>query len=101
MFFEEIAYRDYFLPLHGEILQILKPKIHLHEGLEVPVSTIRYFHHYISQNMFWRLTHEEKIKTSVTVSDFPSEFYDETKDGLTRVYRRYEESLRELRHRSP
>jgi hypothetical protein len=98
---ETVAYKEYFLPLHLEILEILKHKIHLLEGLVIPESINKYFHHFTSENMYWRLTQEEKINTSVEVTKFPSEFYDDIGSGLKFVYRRHEELVQELRHSAP
>jgi hypothetical protein len=94
----KITYKDYFLPLHREIGEILKHKIHLLEGNIIPESVTAYFDHFTSENIYWRLTEEEKIKTSVKVTDFPSEFYDDIKANLTSVIERYESAVQELRH---
>jgi hypothetical protein len=39
----KIAYKEYFLPLHREIGEILKHKIHLMEGNFIPESVRSYF----------------------------------------------------------
>jgi hypothetical protein len=93
-----ITYKDYFLPLHREIGEILKHKIHLLEGNIIPESVMAYFDHFTSENIYWRLTEETKIKTSVKVTDFPSEFYDDIKANLNSVIERYESAVQELRH---
>jgi hypothetical protein len=90
---ERITYTEYFLPLHQEIRGILKLKIHLFEGVQIPDSFIRYIHHFTSESIYWRLTEEEKIETSVTVSEFPSRFYDDLKKDLDFVLARYERSM--------
>ena len=94
----KITYKDYFLPLHREIGEILKHKIHLLEGNIIPESVTAYFDHFTSENIYWRLTEETKIKTSVKVTDFPSEFYDDIKANLNSVIERYESAVQELRH---
>ena len=93
-----ITYRDYFLLWHKEIGEILKHKIHLLKGNIIPESVTAYFDHFTFENIYWRLTEEEKIKTSVKVADFPSEFYDDIKANLTSVIERYESAVQELRH---
>ncbi len=96
----KITYKEYFLPLHGEIGEILKHKIHLLEGNSIPESVRQYFDHFTSENIYWRLTEEEKIKSSVEVTDFPSQFYDDIKANLSSVVARYEATVQELRHGS-
>ncbi len=93
----KIAYTEYFLPLHQEIRGILKSKIHLFEGVQIPDSFIEYIHHFTSESIYWRLTEEEGIASSVTVSAFPSRFYDDLKRDLDVVLARYERSVQELR----
>lgn len=94
----KIAYKDYFLPLHREIGEILKHKIHLLEGNFIPKSVRDYFDHFTSENIYWRLTEEEKIKTSVEVTEFPDHFYEDIKANLSNVIERYESAVQELRH---
>jgi hypothetical protein len=94
----KIAYKEYFLPLHKEIGEILKHKIHLLEGNYIPNSVRGYFDHFTSENIYWRLTEEEKIRSSVEVRDFPDKFYDDIKANLSSVIERYESAVQELRH---
>jgi len=83
--------------LHREIQNILNSKIHLFEGAQIQTAFVRYIHHFTSENIYWRLIEEEKIKSSVTVSEFPSGFYDDLEKDLGVVLRRYEEGMKELR----
>jgi hypothetical protein len=94
----KIAYKEYFLPLHKEIGEILKHKIHLLEGNFIPESVRAYFDHFTSENIYWRLTEEEKIRSSVEVTEFPGQFYDDIKANLSNVIERYESAVQELRH---
>jgi hypothetical protein len=94
----KIAYKEYFLPLHKEIGEILKHKIHLLEGNFIPESVRAYFEHFTSENIYWRLTEEEKIRSSVEVTEFPGQFYDDIKANLSNVIERYESAVQELRH---
>lgn len=93
-----IAYKECFFPLHQQILEILQHKLHLLEGRDIPSSIVDYFHHFASENMYWRMTEEQHVATSVTVSRFPSTFYYDIKKDLARVNERYEMRVRELRH---
>jgi len=68
----KLIYADSFGPAHEEILAILKNKIHLAEGRQVPESFIDYLHHYRAQRTQVML---EKAGLSVTVKD----------PGLTRM----------------
>jgi hypothetical protein len=94
----KIAYKEYFIPLHKEIGEILKHKIHLLEGNFIPESVRAYFEHFTSENIYWRLTEEEKIRSSVEVTEFPGQFYDDIKANLSNVIERYESAVQELRH---
>jgi hypothetical protein len=94
----KIAYKEYFFPLHKEIGEILKHKIHLLEGNIISESVRLYFDHFTSENIYWRLTEEEKITSSVKVTDFPDRFYDDMKSNLSNVIERYESAVQELRH---
>ena len=94
---DEVAYKEYFLPTHNEIAELLKTKIHLLEGSVIPESLLAYVRHFTSENIAWRLA-AENIHVWERVEGFPSEFFEELKKDREIVYKRYESALRELRH---
>ena len=93
----KVMYEEYFLPTHEQIISILKSKIHLLEGAELPPNLRRYFRHYVSENLAWRASKEELDLWGV-VEGFPEHFPAELKRHQERVYQRYEDALRELHH---
>jgi hypothetical protein len=96
----EITYREYFLPIHNEIIAILKTKIHLLEGGVIPPSLLTYIAHFTSENLAWRLT-KENVEIWDFITGFPEKFSDQLKEHQELVYRRYEEAVQELRHLPP
>jgi hypothetical protein len=94
---DEVGYKEYFLPTHNEIAELLKNKIYLLEGSTVPASLLAYVSHFTSENLAWRLA-AENIHVWERVEGFPSEFFDELQKDRALVYERYESALRELRH---
>lgn len=96
-----IVYKEFFLPIHKEIGEILKHKIHLLEGNTIPESVRRYFEHFTSENIYWRLTEEGNITSSVKVSDFPEDFPNDMQINLDNVIKRYESAIQELRREIP
>jgi hypothetical protein len=93
----EITYREYFLPIHKEIIEILKTKIHLLEGGVIPPSLRTYIAHFTSENLAWRLA-QEKVEIWDFITGFPENFPGELKEHQELVYKRYEDVVQELRH---
>jgi hypothetical protein len=93
----EITYKEYFLPIHKEIIAILKTKIHLLEGGVIPPSLLTYIAHFTSENLAWRLA-QEKVEIWDFIIGFPAEFREQLKEHQGLVYRRYEDAVQELRH---
>ena len=92
-----ITYYEYFLPIHLEIIAILKNKIHLLEGGVIPPSLLTYIAHFTSENLAWRLA-KANIGSWEFITGFPWEFPDQLREHQELVYRRYEDAIRELRH---
>jgi hypothetical protein len=92
----KLIHADSFAPLHEEIVSILKSKVHLAEGRQVPPSVVHYLHHYRAQRTQEML---QKAGLSVSVKDpgFPSKFYDDVMLGLAAASARYEETVEQLR----
>jgi hypothetical protein len=93
---EEVAYTEHFLPTHQEIATILKTKIRLLEGSEIPPPLLNYIDHFTSENIAWRLK-RDGIDVWSQVKRFPSEFFDQLQQDRALVYTRYQNALQELR----
>jgi hypothetical protein len=93
---EEVAYAEYFLPTHQEIAMILKTKIHLIEGGEVPEQLLEYIDHFTSENLANRLKQND-IDVWSEVKPFPEEFFEHLRQDRKLVFARYQEALQELR----
>jgi hypothetical protein len=98
---ERIVYKEYFFPIHQEIGEILKHKIHLLEGNTIPESERGYFKHFTSENIYWRLKDEPQIVSSVKASDFPEDFSEDMQHDLAVPIKRYDDAIQELRHGAP
>jgi hypothetical protein len=95
----ESFYHDYFLPIHEEINQILKSKVHLIEGYSIPDSFNLYFKHFSTEKVYWDLIEKKKNVSNIKVPPYPDAFYYDVRRGHNAVFQRYEASVRELQHR--
>lgn len=88
----------YFMPLHGEINSIIKTKLHLIDGSEMPDSFYLYLKHSAQEKVQRALWSEHSIDTSpVSGEPFPNEFYNDLRDGLKKVMTMYEEGVQSLK----
>jgi hypothetical protein len=95
---EEFLGAHYFGPLHAEIRSILKDRLHLLEGVEMPDSFNEYLKHATMENVQQRLWIEQHISTkSVSGIRWNQQFPDDVKAGLDAAMGRYETYLTELR----
>jgi hypothetical protein len=87
----------YYLPLHTEIREILKTKLFLIDGVEMPESFTTYLMHSVMGDVQRRLSEEDGINTSsVHGVPWPVEFPEDVKAGLDKAMRSYEEIIQEL-----
>ena len=87
----------YYLPLHDEIRTVIKSKLFLVDGVELPESFSKYLMHSVMEDVQRRLSDEDGIDTSsVPGVEWPFEFPDDVKAGLDAAMRRYEEVIQEL-----
>jgi len=91
-----LLFTESFGPVHEDILSILKNKIHLAEGREIPVSFVNYFHHYRALRVKFSLE-KAGIPVTVKVPEFPSQFYHDVRSGLRAASARYEDTIDQLR----
>jgi hypothetical protein len=91
-------YTTYFWPLHDEIREILKTKLYLVEGSEVPSSFHLYLKHAAQerdQRMLWKL---HQIDTSFVPGEpWPKDFYRDIKMGFENAMQNYEQCLSGLK----
>lgn len=55
-----LFYARFFLPIHEQINEILKKKVHLLEGPTPPKSFTYYFQHYATEKAYWNLRGRER-----------------------------------------
>lgn len=91
----DLIFAHSFSATHREIFEILKTKLHLAEGRQIPPSFVKYLRHYWAQNIQSIL---KQANTSATVNDpgFPEDFFWDVKAGLSNVSARYEDSVQML-----
>jgi hypothetical protein len=96
----KIMWEDIYRPIHLEILNILKTKIHLIEGFDIDstgsLGFKEYLRHYASQQIYWELLNKG---AGLEFDTYPYQelFNQNVKDGLSTVSSRYKNSLEELR----
>lgn len=87
----------YFLPLHDEIRLILKTKLFLIEGIDMPESYIAYLRHSVTEDIRHRIEEEDGVDTSsVRAIEFPTKFPHDVKAGLDKAMRAYDDIIQEL-----
>ena len=94
----DFLYHDYFQSLHDEMRLILKTKLFLVEGEDVPESFDEYLRHSTQervQKMLWERLH---VDTSyIQGRSWPKGFYTDIKSGLDSVMLQYEQMMEGLR----
>jgi hypothetical protein len=94
----KIMWEDIYRPIHNEILNILKTKIHLIEGFDIGRAKgfKQYLRHYASQQIYWELLNKGP---GLKFDTYPYKelFNKNVTAGLSTVSKRYEKSLAELR----
>ena len=91
-------YVKFFLPIHEQINEILKTKIHLMEGAKIPPSFIQYFEHYAAQKAYYSLVSDGIKVSGMNIPPYPSDFYWDVRKDFGTVSTRYENCLKELQH---
>jgi hypothetical protein len=82
---------NYFLPFHNEVIQILKSKLHLVEGANVPPSFLEYLKHAC----------DDRARGILNISPqasfpWPPQFESHLTDGLKLVMKKYDGLIRRL-----
>lgn len=92
-YFEE----KHFIPLHLEILEILKGKLYLLNNTEIPSNFYDYLRHATQLSAQKGLFDEKRIDSSyLSGFNFPDAFFDEIKRGMESTLKRYEKCLTSL-----
>lgn len=87
----------FFFPVHAEINQILKSRLHLVEGASMPEVFYRYVKHAVQEQAQAALWQEFQVDTSFVPGEpYPNELYQEVKGGLERLMDQYEQLTRAL-----
>jgi hypothetical protein len=95
---QDFFQNEHFVALHAEINAILKHKLHLIRGTEMPQSFYDYLLHALQERDQRQLWEKLNLDTSfVSGVPWPTKFYDDLKDGLAAVMVDYENALGGLR----
>jgi hypothetical protein len=98
---EHYYQNNYFIPLHDEIRQIIKTKLYLVDGAEMPPSFYEYLRHAIQERDQRELAQQLGVDTSFLPGvPWPTGFHDCIKNGFDTAMRRYEACLEGLRTES-
>ena len=88
----------YFIPLHDEMIRILKTRLYLIEGAEMPDSFYKYLRHSIQEQVQGTLWRKHGVDTShVRGLPYPDEIYKDVKNGLDSTMIRYEQCINNLK----
>lgn len=89
---------NYFVPLHEEMIRILKTKLYLIEGAEMPDSFYKYLRHSIQEQVQGTLWRKHGVDTShVRGLPYPNEIYQDIKSGLDSTMIKYEQCINNLK----
>jgi len=81
---------NYFFPLHHQINDVLKTKLYLIEGSELPESFYSYLVHARQEESQARLWKEHGVDTSFVLGHpFPSDLYSDVKHDLDKLMDEY------------
>src|SRR5262249_40460163 len=84
----------YFDPMHAEIRQILRTKLYLIEGSEMPESFYLYLKHAAQERDQRTLWKQHQIDTSFLRGEpWPDPFYDDIRRGFETAMRNFERCL--------
>jgi hypothetical protein len=87
----------YYAPLHAAIREILKSKLFLMEGVDLPQSYTDFLTHSVMEGIQRTLKEKDGINTSsVKGFPYPEPFNSAVKAGLEKAMRSYDEIIQEL-----
>jgi hypothetical protein len=95
---KEFYHEARYSPLHAEMMQIIKTKLYLIDGSEMPKSFGDYLEHAIQERDQWEIYKQLSIDTTFLPGrPWPPEFFDNVQSGLERAMRNYEACIGELK----
>ena len=87
---ERFFQQRYFFPVHHQVNDLLKAKLYLVEGMEMPDSFYRYLAHALQEEAQATLWLERQVNTSfVRGRPFPDRLYENLKADFESILRRY------------
>jgi hypothetical protein len=95
---EQYYQNTYFISLHDEIRQIIKTKLYLIEGAEMPQSFYDYLKHALQERDQRELFQQCNVDTSfLSGAPWPPRFHKDIKHGFDTAMKRYEQCLEGLK----
>jgi hypothetical protein len=93
-FVKDYFQRTYFVPFHDQIISIMRSKLYLVEGAEVPETFYLYLKHAAQERDQRTLWKEHGIDSSfLEGAAWPDRFYNDVKNGFENAMKNYEHSL--------
>ncbi|HEY4361989.1 MAG TPA: hypothetical protein VGN17_13515 [Bryobacteraceae bacterium] len=93
----ELVWKRYFTPLHSEIAALLRTKLYLLDGSNLPESFASYLKHALQEECLKLLWAELQFDaTCVPGLPWPQEFYSEVKGTLLRLMEERKQGLARL-----
>ena len=94
---ESFIWKEYFLPLHTEIRELLKTKLYLAEGATIRQSFRDYLEHSTQELFQQRLANELHVNTDqVKGKGWPSQFDRDVKKAIDSIMTRREKLIQDL-----
>jgi hypothetical protein len=95
---KQLIWKRYFQPLHTEIAGLLRTKLYLLEGSDLPKSFADYLEHARQEECQHLLWDELQIDTShVPTRPWPDDFHPDVKDTLKKLMDERQRGLAQLR----
>jgi hypothetical protein len=95
---EDYYQNTYFIALHEEIREIIKTKLYLIEGAEMPESFYAYLKHALQERDQRELFKEFDVDTSfLPGASWPYDFHDDIKNGFDTAMKNYNQCLAGLK----
>ena len=93
----EFIWKNYFHPVHGEIAALMRTKLYLLEGGQIPSSFADYLQHATQEDCQHRLRDDLNLDTSnARFKTFPSTFPGEVQETLQRLMRDHQSGVETL-----
>lgn len=97
---KEYFQEQYFFPIHGRIRELLRTKLFLIEGAEVPTSFNDYLRHATQEKAQSEIWQKLNIGTNYLAGKgYSQKFFDDVKNRLRQVMQEYDATVSEMRQR--